>query len=528
MKNKLKPKVVLAILDGWGVGKKDDHNAVFTAKMPHVAALRAKYPSVDAHAAGQWVGLPAHQMGNSEVGHIHIGAGRIKLESLSLINQSITDRSFFTKQTLAEAIAFQKKHQSAFHLIGLFSDGGVHSHLNHLLATYELLVAQNVQNIYFHLIGDGRDTKPRIFLKYWKILAAKIAAHQVGEVATIAGRYYAMDRDKRFERSEQAYVNLINHEGKAFTDVSDYVQSQYDDDISDEFLTPAYNQNSPDSKIKDNDVVFFFNFRPDRAIQLSAGFTNPDYLWKPSIKPPNVYWMTMTSYSPLVHPQQVVFPPVVLQNTLGKWISHLGLKQLRIAETEKIAHVTFFFDGGFDYFKNGLASPAEITLPHAEIDLIPSPPVATYDLAPKMSAEQITDHVIEHIDTDKYDLIVLNYANCDMVGHTGVFDATVTAVQTLDNCLKRLSDACEEAEVNLIITSDHGNAEVMIDEDDQVNKKHTNNLVPLIITNPHIKLTRKDPAIAAIAPTILQLMHQPIPAEMTCESLIDKEVHNEF
>ena len=516
-----KPKtILLAILDGWGVTKPGPGNAVTLADMSFVKKLEQKYPHVLAEASGRAVGLPSGQIGNSEVGHLHIGAGRINKESLSLINDAIATKQFINNAALLKAISYAKQHNSNFHLMGLFSDGGVHSHMNHMIAAFKIIKSHGLKKVFFHLIGDGRDTKPAVMMMAVKQLQDLIHQYQVGTIATIAGRYYTMDRDKRFDRTERAFNNMVFHKGNTFTDPVKYIEAQYDADISDEFLEPGYNTDAANSQIKDGDVVFFTNFRPDRAIQIASAFTNPAYLWKPPVFFKNLFFLTMRKYSDSVLASAICFPPQPLMNTLGTWISKQGLKQLRIAETEKIAHVTFFFDGQKDFFKNGLATPAEISLPGASKILIPSPKVATYDLAPQMSAIPITEALITALRKDHYDLVVLNFANCDMVGHTGFLAPTIKAVQTIDKCLAEIYAVMPEINGTMIITGDHGNAEVMIDPDNGgPSKKHTTNKVPIIITDDtmHIKSNAR---ICDLAPTILTLLNLPIPAEMTCPSLI--------
>ncbi|AUB31217.1 2,3-bisphosphoglycerate-independent phosphoglycerate mutase [Spiroplasma floricola] len=527
---KAKKPVVLAILDGWGLAEPGKGNAVLQANMEFVESLKKEYPWVSSHASGEWVGLPEGQMGNSEVGHIHLGAGRIKYESLSLINKAISENKFDSNEEIQKAIKNSLDKNSAFHIMGLFSDGGVHSHMKHMFATYESAAKAGVKEIYLHLFTDGRDTKPTVALNYLKELNTLIEKYKVGQVASISGRFYSMDRDKRMERVAEGYKSMVNRNCEnSFTDPASYIQSQYDLGKDDEGIIPAYNSNCNNGYVKENDTVVFINFRPDRAIQMASTFTNHDYAaWSDaSFKDltflgDKIYFLCMMEYSDSVKTNHIAFKSIEVVNGLGEWLSKKGYKQLRIAETEKIAHVTFFFDGGKDYFKNGLATQEEIKLDGASIDLIASPKVATYDLKPEMSAVEITDKLVERIASEEFDLIVLNYANCDMVGHTGVLDAAIKGVKTLDEQLKRVYQACEEHGAVMVITADHGNAEIMIDGEGGPNKKHTSQPVPIIITDKSIKLRSKDAAIADVSPTICEILGVEIPEEMTQPSLIEK------
>ncbi|MBW3058261.1 2,3-bisphosphoglycerate-independent phosphoglycerate mutase [Spiroplasma poulsonii] len=524
---KAKQPILLAILDGWGIAPDSKGNAVTQAHMTNVEMLKAKYHWVAAHASGEWVGLPAGQMGNSEVGHIHLGAGRIKYESLTLINKSIKDETFNQNPEILAAINFAKQNNSAFHIMGLFSDGGVHSHLNHIFAAYQLAAKEGVKEIYLHLFGDGRDTKPECIKTYIEQFNALQAVLKVGVIATIGGRYYAMDRDKKYDRVQVAYDVLVSRKGAEFSDPLAYIDQEYAAGRNDEFLMPAYNINTPQGYIKAGDGVFFANFRPDRAIAIASALTNANFpvneaesYFVPKLN--DIYFVSMMEYAETVGSKHVAFQPIEVVNGLGEWLSKKGYRQLRIAETEKIAHVTFFFDGGKDYFKNGLATQAEITLPGASADLIPSPKIATYDLKPEMSAYEITNKLIAELERNEFDVIILNFANCDMVGHTGILPAAIAAVKTIDDCLGKIYQAMQKVNGIMIITADHGNAEVMIDETGGPNKKHTSQLVPIIITKAGLKLRDKDPAIADIAPTILELLDEKIPVEMTQPSLIVK------
>ncbi|AEM68952.1 2,3-bisphosphoglycerate-independent phosphoglycerate mutase [Mycoplasma putrefaciens] len=530
---KIRP-VLLAILDGCGIAKPGKGNAVENANMEFVKEMQSKYPWVQAHASGKWVGLPDGQMGNSEVGHIHLGAGRINMESLAKLNHEVQTNQISQNPEILEAFEQVKSHNSSLHLMGLFSNGGVHSHIDHMLAIYKAAIRFGITNIKFDLITDGRDTAPRLADKFVEQLLEIIRKNNnIGQISSISGRYYAMDRDKRFERSAQAYKSIALRQGlNSFTDPIAYIKSQYSIGNDDEMIFPAFNLSVDDTQLQKNDVVIMTNFRPDRAIQISSIITNSEYLaWKdPAFKGlyfvgNDIRFVCMMKYSETVASEHIAYPSKPLTNTLGQWISKLGLKQLRIAETEKIAHVTFFFDGGNDFFKNGLAKPDEIMLKNACIDLIASPKVATYDLKPEMAAIEITDKLIEEINKDQFDLIVLNFANCDMVGHTGNNQATEIACKVLDQQLKRIHDEFVLKHNGvMLITADHGNAEIMLDQNNQINKKHTTSPVYIIVTDSNLKLKQKDAAIAKVAPTILDLMGLEVPSEMNLESMIEKNI----
>lgn len=527
---KAKQPILLAILDGWGIAPDNKGNAVADANMEFVKQLQKEYPWVQAHAAGTWVGLPEGQMGNSEVGHIHLGAGRINPESLMKLNNAVKDNSISTNAEIVAAFKNVKDNQTSLHLMGLFSDGGVHAHMNHMIAVYEAAVKYGLTDIKFDLITDGRDTAAKVAKSYIKTLLQVIAKNNnVGVIASINGRYYAMDRDKRFDRVEKAYQAITTHKNTpSFTDPLAYLDQEYGQELDDEMIVPAFNERV--EGLKSGDSIIFTNFRPDRAIQMASVMTNHDYLaWKDdnfkgaTFLGDKIYFVSMMKYADSVTSSHIAYPPHLVVNTLGQVLSQRGYQQLRIAETEKIAHVTFFFDGGNDYFKNGLATPEEVSLTGASIDLISSPKVATYDLKPEMSAPEITSRLIEEVKKAEFDVIILNFANCDMVGHTGNLEATIKAVQCLDHQLEAIYNVfVKEYNGIMIITADHGNAEVMIDEKGQPNKKHTNDLVPIIITDKNLKLRQNDPAIADVAPTILELLGEDIPAEMSQPSLIEK------
>ncbi|WP_031543340.1 2,3-bisphosphoglycerate-independent phosphoglycerate mutase [Mesoplasma photuris] len=529
---KTKKPVILTILDGWGIEKAGAGNAVDNAHMTFVAEMLEKYPHVKAHASGEWVGLPDGQMGNSEVGHIHLGAGRINFESLVKLNREVKTNDIAKNEELVATFNEVLEKNSALHLMGLFSDGGVHAHMNHMIAIYKAAVNFGLKNIKFDLITDGRDTAPTVVKGYIQTLLDEIKNNNgVGIISSINGRYFAMDRDKRFERTAESYKAIVTRKDvKSFSDPLAYIDAQYALGKDDEMIEPAFNELDVNGNLKENDAMIFCNFRPDRAIQMASVMTNKGYAsWSTKeyetlpFLGDKIRFVSLMKYADSVKSPLIAYPSNPLTNTLGEYISSLGLKQLRIAETEKIAHVTFFFDGGNDYFKNGIATPEEVSLPGASIDLISSPKVATYDLKPEMAAVEITDKLLEEVQKDEFDLIVLNFANCDMVGHTGNNEATVKAVKVLDEQLKRIHDEFVIKHNGvMVITADHGNAEIMLDEEGNPNKKHTTSLVPIIVTDSSIKLVEQDAAIANIAPTILEIMGLEIPTEMTQPSMIKK------
>ncbi|MBE4704348.1 2,3-bisphosphoglycerate-independent phosphoglycerate mutase [Spiroplasma platyhelix] len=506
-----KQPILLAILDGFGIAKESSTNAISQAKKPNLDYFLANYPHMQLDASGLAVGLPEGQMGNSEVGHLHIGAGRTIYQSLTLVNKAIDDKSFFSNQVIKAAIANAKEKNSKLHIIGLLSDGGVHSHINHIFALLEYCAQEKFSNVYVHAILDGRDTKSNVAKIYLQQLIDKMASLKVGALATISGRYYAMDRDQRWERLQLAYDAMVFHKGASFTEPLVYIDQEYQLDHSDEFVMPAYNQNLENSKISDDDSIIFANFRPDRAIQLASALTNSNYpFWKDNSAEPlkNIYFISMMTYADSVKANGVIFPPVKITNGLGEWLSKNNLTQLRITETEKYAHVTYFFDGGVD-----VEYPLETRI------LIPSPKVKTYDLMPEMSAELITQRLEKEIKSDKYDVIILNFANSDMVGHTGNLKAAIAAIETIDWCLGNIYQNLKQVDGTLIITADHGNAEVMVDEQGEINKKHTSQPVPLIICKKGLQL-KEHGSLANVAPTILDLLKIKKPEEMKEESLL--------
>lgn len=503
---KLANTVILCIFDGFGIGKRNNTNAIFEAKTSTFDYLFSHYPYHSIQASGKYVGLPDNQMGNSEVGHLTLGIGRIEKQSLTLINDEITTKKFFRNKVIINAIEHAKNQDSVVHLLGMASYGGVHSHINHLYALIKMCNDYGVKCC-IDCILDGRDTQKNIGLSNIKELQKIINSYKNPNIyiGTISGRYYAMDRDKRWDRIELAIDALFSDsKSKKFDNPVDYIQSSYNANIFDEFVLPAFN-NTKDCKIKNKDVIIMYNFRQDRAIQLASCLSNPNYIYKPKHFIDNLNVVTMRKYSESVY-AKVCYPYHKINNTFGQYVSQLGYSQLRLAETEKYAHVTYFFDGGENIeFKN------------EKRILIPSPKVKTYDLAPKMSAEKITDELIKNI--NKYDFIIMNYANCDMVGHTGNFKKTIEAINFMDQCIKRIYNNVIKNDSLLIITADHGNAELMKDNDGNTVKKHTNNLIPLcfISKNNNLKFDVPKnyiPSLQDVVPSIFSILNIKIPSEM--------------
>ncbi len=501
----MKP-VVLTILDGVGLSENSLGNAFKNANKPNFEYLWNNYPHTTIEASGEVVGLPIGQMGNSEVGHLNIGAGRIVYQPLQLINNKIKNQEFFNNEQILEVMNHVKKNNSKLHIFGLLSDGGIHSHINHLLALIDMCKKENINNVYYHLFTDGRDTSPKSSKKYFEILDNKIKETKIGEIATISGRFYAMDRDNRWERIKLAYDAIVNKNGEHYLSYVEAIDHNYSLDITDEFIKPAVL--SENGNIEDNDGLIVFNYRPDRLRELFYAITNPNFKEMEVKKFNNIKLVTMMKVSDDVITTNA-FKLDELKNTLGDYVSSKGLKQLRIAETEKYAHVTYFFDGGLDK-----------EIPDCTRILIPSPKVATYDLKPEMSAYEVTEKLLENL--DKVDLVILNFANGDMVGHTGNYEAAVKAVETLDVCLGKIIAKLKELNGAMIVTADHGNCEVMVDESGNPMTAHTTNLVPLIVFNTNVKSLRKG-ILADIAPTLLELLELTKPEEMTGESLIIKE-----
>lgn len=511
MKDKL---VALIILDGFGINPKTEGNAIAKAKKPNIDKLLREYPNTVIRTSGMDVGLPHGQMGNSEVGHTNIGAGRIVYQELTRITKSIEDGDFFNKEEFLSAIENCKKNNSKLHLFGLLSDGGVHSHNTHLYALVELAKRQNFKDVFIHCFFDGRDVPPDSAKGFVEQLEAKLKEIGVGKIASVMGRYYAMDRDNRWERVQLAYDAMVLGKGLEASSAGEAVAVSYGKEEFDEFVKPTViKQNgSPVATIDKNDSIIFFNFRPDRAREITRTFTDEDFAGFERGKGylPLKY-VCMTQYDKTIKNAAIAFKPQSLENTFGEYISRKGLRQLRIAETEKYAHVTFFFNGGVEAEYEG-----------EDRALINSPKVATYDLKPEMSAYEVTDEVVKRINSKEYDVIILNYANPDMVGHTGFIDAAKAAVEAVDECLGRVISAIQAQNGVALITADHGNSEQMLDyETGGPFTAHTTNPVPLIgVGLGNVKL--KEGRLADLAPTMLDIMKLEKPQEMTGESLIVK------
>ena len=511
---KTKKPTMLMILDGWGLRAEEDFNAIKIAHTPNMDELCSKYPFTSLSASGESVGLPDGQMGNSEVGHLNIGAGRIVYQDLTLISKEIREGTFFNNKTLNALMDKMKTKDSALHLIGLLSDGGVHSHIEHLFALLKLAKTKNIVKVYIHAILDGRDTAPDSGVEYIKKLENVITELKIGEISTVCGRYYAMDRDNRWDREKKAYDAFVRREGNHFPTALEGIKASYENGITDEFVEPIIIDNTSDKGIKSSDGIIFFNFRPDRAREITRvlsfetkeGFAEDE---NELIKD----YVCMAEYD-ATFKLPIAYPPRDIKNTLGEVVSKAGLKQLRIAETEKYAHVTFFFNGGVE-------TPNE----NEDRVLIPSPKVATYDLKPEMSAIEVTEKVIENIEKDVYDLIILNYANADMVGHTGILPAAVSAVTALDECVGKVVETIMKKNGNICITADHGNAELMAIDSTHPYTAHTTNRVPFVLVGEEYKgeSLREDGILADIAPTLLEMLSIKKPSEMTGKSLITKK-----
>ena len=503
---------MLMILDGFGINENEKGNAVKLANTPNIDKLMKTCPTTVIHTSGLQVGLPEGQMGNSEVGHTNIGAGRIVYQELTRITKSIENGDFFSIPELVAAIENCKEHNSKLHILGLLSDGGVHSHMRHLFAILELAKRKDFEDVYVHCFLDGRDTPPASGENYIAKLEEKMKEKGVGKIASISGRFYAMDRDKRWQRIQKAYDALVNGVGNKATTAVSAIESSYQKEVFDEFVEPTviYSGDEPVATIGENDSVIFFNFRPDRAREITRTLVDPEFN-EFETKKLNLYYVCFTQYDETLPNVHIAFKPETLKNTFGEYISNKGLTQLRIAETEKYAHVTFFFNGG-----------EEKQYPGEDRILVPSPKVETYDMQPEMSAEEVTQKVVEAIKSRKYNAIILNYANPDMVGHTGSLDAAIKAVEKIDECVQRVVEAVNEVEGTLIITADHGNAEQMIDyKTGEPHTAHTTNPVPLILVGKDgVKL--KEGKLADLAPTMLEIMGLEKPEEMTGESLIQK------
>ena len=532
----MKKPLILCIMDGYGLREDTYGNCVAKANKPNIDRFFKTYPHTRIEASGEAVGLPEGQMGNSEVGHLNIGAGRIVYQSLTLINKAVKDGSFCDNQAYKGAIDHVKSHNSKLHIMGLVSDGGVHSHIEHILGAIRMAHKAGLDDVFVHAFMDGRDVDPQLGASYIGRIVALMDELHFGHIATIGGRYYGMDRDKNMDRVDIHYRVMVDQDGPSFTDYRQYFLGQYaylpttGKDPSDEFLIPHY-QAGVDGRISDNDGIIFMNFRPDRAIQLATILTNPKFYMTPPLKADgspmykpyipkhilnNIYLVQTMKYADSVK-GPIAFELPKLTNTLGEYVASKGLTQLRIAETEKYAHVTFFFDGTINY--DGVSRPE---LAGSRRILVNSPKVATYDLQPEMSALQVRDALIKELDKRDLDLVVINFANCDMVGHTAIESAVVKAVETVDTCVGSIIDWVETNGGILMLTADHGNAEMILDENGRPCTAHTTSLVPFGINLPGVKLLETGGKLGNIAPTILELLGLEVPKEMDELSLIVK------
>ena len=510
----MKKPYAIIIMDGYGISPETKGNAIALEGSPNVRRYAAEYPSSQLGASGMSVGLPDGQMGNSEVGHLNMGAGRIVYQELTKITKEIRDGEFFRNEALLAAMENAKKNGKKLHIWGLLSDGGVHSHNTHLYALLEMCKKEGLDRVYVHCFMDGRDVSPTSGAGFVRDLQDEMKKIGVGKVASVCGRYYAMDRDNRWERVVQAYEMLTLGNGIAAEDPAAAIEESYGKDVTDEFILPTnvVENGAPVALVEKGDSVIFFNFRPDRAREITRAFTEPDFSGferKTGYLAP--CYVCFTQYDATFMHVQVAFKPQSLKNTLGEYLASLGKKQLRIAETEKYAHVTFFFNGGVE-----APNANEVRV------LVPSPKVATYDLKPEMSAYEVTDKVIEQLSTGEYDVMILNYANCDMVGHTGVLEAAEKAVATVDGCVDRVLKKILEMGGGALLTADHGNADKMIAEDGSPFTAHTTNPVPVVLVNDALKgvSLREGGVLADLAPTLLDMMGIAVPAEMTGKSLI--------
>lgn len=509
----MKKTVALVILDGWGLNESKEGNAVLNAKTPNFDNYISKYPNMKINASGLAVGLPDGQMGNSEVGHLNIGAGRVVYQEYTRISKSIKDKDFFENEEINNAINNAKKNKSSLHLLGLLSDGGVHSHIEHIKGLLKLAKMRDLKNVYLHAFMDGRDTSPNGGLEYVKEIEKYMKSINYGSIATISGRYYAMDRDNRWERIELAYDALVKGEGEKSDSAISIMENSYKNGITDEFVLPSIIEKNgePVAKIKNDDSVIFFNFRPDRARQITKALVEDEFnhFKRERLK---LYYVSITKYDDEFKNVKVAYKQQKIKNTLGEYLANNGKTQLRIAETEKYAHVTFFFNGGVEKSNKG-----------EDRILIPSPKVASYDLKPEMSSYELTDRVLKEIDKEKYDFIVLNFANADMVGHTGDFEAATKAIEAVDYNLGRIVDKMVSKDGKMIITADHGNAEYMIDATNkEVFTAHTINPVPLIVVGEENIKMKETGKLSDIAPTLLDMMNLKIPDEFTGEKLFKR------
>jgi len=507
MENK---KAILIIMDGWGLGKVKSADAIQNANVPFVSSLYSKYPNTTLVTCGEAVGLPDGQMGNSEVGHLNLGAGRVVYQELQRINVAIREGEFFKNEILLNSIRHAKENNKPLHLLGLVSDGGVHSHINHLKAIVTLCNNEGLKDVYIHAFTDGRDTDPKSGLGFITELQQHLN-ETTGKIATVSGRYYAMDRDKRWERVKLAYDAMVKGEGKKATDAVAAVEQSYAENVTDEFILPTVivaEDQQPLVTIKDGDVAICFNFRTDRCREITQVLTQQNFP-EHNMYALQLHYTTLTEYDKTFQNVHVVFENDNLNNTLGEVLAAHGKKQIRIAETEKYPHVTFFFSGG-----------RETPFEGESRILAASPKVATYDLKPEMSAFELTDKLIPEIENETADFICLNYANTDMVGHTGVFSAVIKAAETVDTCVQRVVTAALNHGYTVFLTADHGNADYMVNEDGSPNTQHSLNLVPLFVISNDFKGEVKPGKLGDIAPTILKFMGLPIPAEMRGNLLI--------
>ena len=504
MKNR---KILLIIMDGWGLGKIKSSDAIQNAKVPFVSSLYKNYPNATLITCGEAVGLPAGQMGNSEVGHLNLGAGRIVYQELERINVAIKTKVFNTNKTLLNSIEYCKKNGKTLHLIGLVSDGGVHSHISHLKAITKICAENNFTQVRIHAFTDGRDTDPKSGLAFIKDLENYLG-NSTGKIASVTGRYYAMDRDKRWERIKVAYDALVNGKGQPTENILQSIKESYEAGITDEFILPIINSSITNGKIENEDAVIAFNFRTDRCREITEVLCQRD-MPEAGMQKLHLNFTTMTSYNESFKNVQVIFEKDNLQRTLGEIISEAGKTQLRIAETEKYPHVSFFFSGGREKVFEG-----------EKRIMVPSPKVATYDLQPSMSAYELTEAALKELNENAPDFICLNYANADMVGHTGVWEAVIAAVETVDSCVEKLVTAALQKNYTVFLTADHGNADYEINEGGTPNTAHSLNPVPLFIIDNEWSGPVKNGKLGDVAPTILSLMGLPVPAEMTGNILI--------
>ena len=502
-------KVILIIMDGWGLGNGKQSDAIQNADVPFVSSLYNKYPHTTLVTWGEDVGLPAGQMGNSEVGHLNLGAGRIVYQELERINVAIRKGEFQNNEILLNSLNYAKVNNKSLHLMGLVSDGGVHSHIDHLKAITSLCQEKNVENVFIHAFTDGRDTDPKSGLNYLKDLQ-KHLDKTTGKIATVTGRYYAMDRDKRWERVRIAYDAIVHRKGEISSDIFSTIDSNYQKNITDEFLLPIINTSTPGSCIKDGDAVICFNFRTDRCREITETLTQTAFR-EYGMQPLKLDYTTITMYDHRYKNIHVIFQKDDLINTLGEVLAQHHKKQIRIAETEKYPHVTFFFSGG-----------RELPFEGESRIMIPSPKVATYDLQPEMSANEVTDALLPEIEKKSADFICLNFANVDMVGHTGVWKAVIKAVETVDKCVGKIVTAALQNGFMVFLTADHGNADYLVNEDGTPNTAHTKNPVPFFVIDNEWKGDLEAGKLADLAPTILTMMQLPLPPQMTGNILTNK------